>query len=181
VSTTRSGAQSASSRKGSVNSQPDLEIDDFFLDRLEPVVISGGGLDQSQLVRTQSGQSGQSGQSAGSFSVGSNSTPSPVVIEVAVIIQWIFIGIGPFIGGPFWPITHHTQCCIRKSHSCGHGGISEGTHAYQKVAFPRSQRHEFTVVGQSDAQGSMLSVPDGGHERTALRHPPTAAPELEED
>jgi hypothetical protein len=30
VSTTRSGAQSASSRKGSVNSQPDLEIDDFF-------------------------------------------------------------------------------------------------------------------------------------------------------
>ncbi|KAM5463334.1 hypothetical protein MauCBS54593_007541 [Microsporum audouinii] len=33
------------------------EIDDFFLDRLEPVFISGGGLNGSVLTRTQSGQS----------------------------------------------------------------------------------------------------------------------------
>ncbi|EFR03153.1 hypothetical protein MGYG_06148 [Nannizzia gypsea CBS 118893] len=33
------------------------EIDDFLLDRLEPVIINGGGLDGSALTRTQSGQS----------------------------------------------------------------------------------------------------------------------------
>ncbi|EGD99641.1 hypothetical protein TESG_06985 [Trichophyton tonsurans CBS 112818] len=33
------------------------EIDDFLLDRLEPVIISGGGLDGSALTRTQSSQS----------------------------------------------------------------------------------------------------------------------------
>ncbi|KAL1982649.1 hypothetical protein VTN96DRAFT_1019 [Rasamsonia emersonii] len=57
TSTTRSGARSISSRKGSVSSRPDLEIDDFLLDRLEPVIINGGGMDQAELVRTQSGQS----------------------------------------------------------------------------------------------------------------------------
>lgn len=57
TSTTRSGARSVSSRKGSVSSRPEPEIDDFLLDRLEPVIINGGGMDQAELVRTQSSQS----------------------------------------------------------------------------------------------------------------------------
>ncbi|KAL1969123.1 hypothetical protein VTN77DRAFT_377 [Rasamsonia byssochlamydoides] len=52
TSTTRSGGS-----KGNVKGRPELEIDDFLLERLEPVIINGGGMDQAELVRTQSGQS----------------------------------------------------------------------------------------------------------------------------
>ncbi|OKL59721.1 hypothetical protein UA08_05172 [Talaromyces atroroseus] len=54
-STSTNGGTSIASSKGSNHQQPD--IDDFFLERLEPVVISGGGMDREQLFRTQSGQS----------------------------------------------------------------------------------------------------------------------------
>lgn len=54
-STSTSGGTSITSSKGSNRQEPD--IDDFLLERLEPVVINGGGLDREQLSRTQSGQS----------------------------------------------------------------------------------------------------------------------------
>jgi len=52
TSTTRSAAS-----KGSQSSRPELDIDDFLLSRLEPVIINGGGLDGASLSRTQSEQS----------------------------------------------------------------------------------------------------------------------------
>lgn len=54
TSTTRSGPQSVASSKGSMSSRPDLALDDFLSSRLEPVFISGGGLDGATLSRTQS-------------------------------------------------------------------------------------------------------------------------------
>jgi hypothetical protein len=54
TSTTRSGPQSVVSSKGSMSSRPDLALDDFLSSRLEPVFISGGGLDDATLSRTQS-------------------------------------------------------------------------------------------------------------------------------
>ncbi|KAE8330961.1 hypothetical protein BDV39DRAFT_15518 [Aspergillus sergii] len=56
TSTVRSASRSVSS-KGSMNSRPDMELDDFLLDRLEPVFINGGGADGATLARTQSEQS----------------------------------------------------------------------------------------------------------------------------
>ena len=52
TSTTRSAAS-----KGSSSSRPELEIDDFLMSRLEPVIINGGGVDGASLSRTQSEQS----------------------------------------------------------------------------------------------------------------------------
>ncbi|KAL3459433.1 hypothetical protein BJX64DRAFT_202378 [Aspergillus heterothallicus] len=52
TSTTKSVSSKASSR-----SRADTELDDFFLERLEPVYINGGGLDGATLSRTQSEQS----------------------------------------------------------------------------------------------------------------------------
>ncbi|KAB8231001.1 uncharacterized protein BDW43DRAFT_148232 [Aspergillus alliaceus] len=66
TSTVRSASKSVSS-KGSVSSRPELGLDDFLLDRLEPVFISGGGMDGATLTRIQSGQS-SSGLNAGSVS-----------------------------------------------------------------------------------------------------------------
>ncbi|EKV06435.1 hypothetical protein PDIG_69480 [Penicillium digitatum PHI26] len=43
--------------KGSQSSHPELDIDDFLMSRLEPVIINGGGLDGSSLSHTQSEQS----------------------------------------------------------------------------------------------------------------------------
>ncbi|KAH8700795.1 hypothetical protein BGW36DRAFT_357439 [Talaromyces proteolyticus] len=54
-STSTSGGRSIGSGKGGSRQEPD--IDSFFLDRLEPVVINGGGMDREELFRTQSGQS----------------------------------------------------------------------------------------------------------------------------
>ncbi|KAL2830583.1 hypothetical protein BDW59DRAFT_18866 [Aspergillus cavernicola] len=45
------------SSKGSSRSRADTELDDFFLERLEPVYINGGGVDDVTLSRTQSEQS----------------------------------------------------------------------------------------------------------------------------
>ncbi|KAL4780956.1 hypothetical protein BJX76DRAFT_336423 [Aspergillus varians] len=45
------------SSKGSSRSRADTELDDFLLARLEPVYLSGGGLDGATLSRTQSEQS----------------------------------------------------------------------------------------------------------------------------
>ncbi|KAI9724779.1 MAG: hypothetical protein M1812_000055 [Candelaria pacifica] len=42
-STSGSGARTASSRKSSITSRGEPELDEFFLDRLAPVVIGGGG------------------------------------------------------------------------------------------------------------------------------------------
>ncbi|KAJ5452685.1 hypothetical protein N7445_000868 [Penicillium cf. griseofulvum] len=52
TSTTRSATS-----KGSQSSRPELDIDDFLMSRLEPVIINGGGLDGASLSRTQSEQS----------------------------------------------------------------------------------------------------------------------------
>ncbi|KAL2849527.1 hypothetical protein BJY01DRAFT_141634 [Aspergillus pseudoustus] len=61
-STSDSRARSTSttksvSSKASTRSRADTELDDFFLERLEPVYINGGGLDGASLSRTQSEQS----------------------------------------------------------------------------------------------------------------------------
>ncbi|CEL09426.1 hypothetical protein ASPCAL12562 [Aspergillus calidoustus] len=52
TSTTKSASSKASTR-----SRADTELDDFFLERLEPVYINGGGMDGASLSRTQSEQS----------------------------------------------------------------------------------------------------------------------------
>ncbi|KAL3489475.1 hypothetical protein BJX62DRAFT_152608 [Aspergillus germanicus] len=52
TSTTKSASSKASTR-----SRADTELDDFFLERLEPVYINGGGMDGATLSRTQSEQS----------------------------------------------------------------------------------------------------------------------------
>ncbi|GIJ98345.1 hypothetical protein Aspvir_000462 [Aspergillus viridinutans] len=57
TSTNRSTPQSVSSTKTSVRGRPDLDLDDFLLDRLEPVFITGGGIDGASLTKTQSGKS----------------------------------------------------------------------------------------------------------------------------
>ncbi|KAE8375379.1 hypothetical protein BDV26DRAFT_18041 [Aspergillus bertholletiae] len=62
TSTARSASRSVSS-KGSMNSRPEMELDDFLLDRLEPVFINGGGIDGATLARTQSEQSSYSTES----------------------------------------------------------------------------------------------------------------------
>ncbi|EEH16207.1 hypothetical protein PABG_06294 [Paracoccidioides brasiliensis Pb03] len=53
----RSLSTAVSTRKGSNASRTESEMDDFLLDRLEPVIISGGGVDGEELRRTQSEQS----------------------------------------------------------------------------------------------------------------------------
>ncbi|KAL4868665.1 hypothetical protein BDV12DRAFT_169178 [Aspergillus spectabilis] len=45
------------SSKGSSRSRTDTELDDFLLERLEPVYINGGGVEGANLSRTQSEQS----------------------------------------------------------------------------------------------------------------------------
>lgn len=57
TSTARSASKSISSSRGSDRGRSDLGLDDFLLDRLEPVIIPGGGIDAPALVRTQSEQS----------------------------------------------------------------------------------------------------------------------------
>lgn len=71
TSTTRSVSRSVASSKGSTSSRPDLELDDFFSSRLEPVVIPGGGMEEGTLSRTQSEQS------ISSMSVTSSNLPHP--------------------------------------------------------------------------------------------------------
>lgn len=78
-STSGTRARSASSTGRSVassrGSQAEWELDDFLLERLEPVVISGGG---SELVRTQSGQS------ASAVSVTSAGTSSSIAAGIPI-------------------------------------------------------------------------------------------------
>ncbi|KAJ5083960.1 hypothetical protein NUU61_008539 [Penicillium alfredii] len=57
---TSTTARSVSSSKGSMSSRPELDIDEFLMSRLEPVIINGGGLDGTTLSRTQSEQSASS-------------------------------------------------------------------------------------------------------------------------
>ncbi|KAJ5899633.1 hypothetical protein N7495_004377 [Penicillium taxi] len=57
TSTTRSTSRSISSSKESMTSRPELNLDDFLMSRLEPVVINGGGMDGVSLSGTQSEQS----------------------------------------------------------------------------------------------------------------------------
>ncbi|EED16984.1 conserved hypothetical protein [Talaromyces stipitatus ATCC 10500] len=54
-STSSSDVTSISANKGYNRQEPG--IDDFLRERLEPVIINGGGMDRDELFRTQSGQS----------------------------------------------------------------------------------------------------------------------------
>jgi len=71
TSTTRSMPQSVASSRGGMLSHSNLDLDDFLSSRLEPVVISGGGLDGATLSRTQSELS------MSSLSVTSSNPPHP--------------------------------------------------------------------------------------------------------
>ncbi|CAI7612662.1 unnamed protein product [Penicillium pancosmium] len=79
TSTTRSVSRSVASSKGSMSSRPDLELDDFFSSRLEPVVITGGGVDGGTLSRTQSEQS------ISSMSVTSSNLPHPTPLTSSTV------------------------------------------------------------------------------------------------
>ncbi|KAK2765515.1 hypothetical protein FQN54_008369 [Arachnomyces sp. PD_36] len=57
TSTTGSVPTINNGSKTSLNSRGESDIDDFLLQRLEPVIISGGGADGGELSRTQSEQS----------------------------------------------------------------------------------------------------------------------------
>ena len=63
TSNTDNTPKPTSNRKESLKNRPELEIDDFLRNRLEPVVISGGGgmNGRPSLMRTQSEQSTMSG------------------------------------------------------------------------------------------------------------------------
>ncbi|RJE21467.1 hypothetical protein PHISCL_06193 [Aspergillus sclerotialis] len=71
TSTVGSGTKPGSTR-GSGKNRSDFELDDFLMDRLEPVVINGGGMDGSALSRVQSADSA-SGLSTASSSFGEHS------------------------------------------------------------------------------------------------------------
>lgn len=79
TSTTRSASRSVASSKGSMSSRPDLGLDDFFSSRLEPVVITGGGMDGGALSRTQSEQS------ISSMSVTSSNLPHPTPLTSSTV------------------------------------------------------------------------------------------------
>ncbi|KAJ5221550.1 uncharacterized protein N7469_010437 [Penicillium citrinum] len=79
TSTTRSASRSVASSKGSMSSRPDLELDHFFSSRLEPVVITGGGLDGGSLSRSQSEQS------ISSMSVASSSIPCHTTLSSSTV------------------------------------------------------------------------------------------------
>ncbi|KAL2008539.1 hypothetical protein VTN00DRAFT_6733 [Thermoascus crustaceus] len=73
TSTTRSASKSVSSTKSSGNSRLEQDIDDFLLNRLEPVVITGGGMDGASHIRTHSEQSVSNVSSVSSVSLTSTS------------------------------------------------------------------------------------------------------------
>lgn len=80
TSTTRSTSRSVSSSKGSMSSsRPDLDLDDFLASRLEPVFISGGGMDGATLSRTVSEQS------ISSMSVTSSNLPHPTPLTSSTV------------------------------------------------------------------------------------------------
>lgn len=56
-SVSSSSSRSVSSNKGNIKGRPDLDLDEFLLRRLEPVVINGRGSDGADLARTRSEQS----------------------------------------------------------------------------------------------------------------------------
>lgn len=62
-----SGTKAGSTSKENRKSRPDLNIDDFLRDRLQPVVINGGGIDGASLSRAQSEES-----ASGTSTVSSN-------------------------------------------------------------------------------------------------------------
>ena len=61
-----------SSGKGAAKGRQELGIDDFFLNRLEPVVISGGGKDDATLARTSTEQSMSGGSTVSAKGAHSN-------------------------------------------------------------------------------------------------------------
>ncbi|KZF25050.1 hypothetical protein L228DRAFT_60746 [Xylona heveae TC161] len=63
-SNTSSVVRSTSSRKSSMNSTKDLPLDEFFLERLSPVVITGGGGGSELLERKEPGHLRHSGRSS---------------------------------------------------------------------------------------------------------------------
>lgn len=73
TSTTRSVSKSISSTKSSGNGRQEQDIDDFLLNRLEPVVITGGGVDGAGHIRTHSEQSVSNVSSVSSVSLTSTS------------------------------------------------------------------------------------------------------------
>ncbi|KAJ5905665.1 uncharacterized protein N7473_002581 [Penicillium subrubescens] len=80
TSTTRSTPHSVASSKGSMSSsRPDLDLDDFLAARLEPVFISGGGMDGATLSRTVSEQS------ISSMSVTSSTLPRPTPLTSSTV------------------------------------------------------------------------------------------------
>ncbi|KAJ5190648.1 uncharacterized protein N7498_009633 [Penicillium cinerascens] len=79
TSTTRSTPRSVASSKGGTLSRPDLDLDEFLSSRLEPVVISGGGLDGATLSRTQSELS------MSSISVTSSNPPRPTPLTSSTV------------------------------------------------------------------------------------------------
>lgn len=97
TSTTRSTSRSVTSSKGSMSSsRPDLDLDDFLAARLEPVFISGGGMDGATLSRTVSEQS------ISSMSVTSSNLPRPTPLTSSTVqsTESLATSTGTFGEGP---------------------------------------------------------------------------------
>ncbi|KAJ5595235.1 uncharacterized protein N7459_001443 [Penicillium hispanicum] len=113
TSTTRSASRSISSSKGSMSSRPDLELDDFLMSRLDPVIINGGGVDGATLSRTQSEQS------ISSLSVASSSNlprPTPLTSSTAQSTESLATSIGAF-GATKTPSESTTSLTLTQSKS----------------------------------------------------------------
>jgi hypothetical protein len=173
TSTTRSAAS-----KGSQSSRPEVEIDDFLMSRLEPVVINGGGLDGMNLSRTQSEQS------ISSMSVASSSNLArhpPLSYSTGQSTDSLTTSVGTF-GETIAP-SHSIEPTRSKSPEHQSNAGRRPFPSKSRMPVPRGKRHGLFTNPQAavtntslpnHASGSVVSSQTKGDQQ-----PPKENPKLE--
>ncbi|KAJ5168423.1 uncharacterized protein N7482_004017 [Penicillium canariense] len=170
TSTTRSASRSISSSKGSMSSsRPDLDLDDFLSSRLEPVIISGGGMDGNPLSRTQSEQS------ISSLSVTSSTVahPAPLTSSTAPSTESLATSTGTF-GGSDPPIESTTSLGPVKS-PANNLAPANREQPRSRMPVPKGKRHG----AYADPEASTTSISLPSHiPSTVLSQSSTGAPTM---